>query len=410
MLDPNLVRENPELVKKGMQDRGMDSSLVDVFLKIDEEWRELTAEIEKLRSDKNKLGKEDKDESRGLKEKIRALDDKLKVLEAERSAAFLELPSVPEERVPVGKDESENVVLREEGKKPKFNFEPKDYLELAGDMIDTKRAAKVSGSRFGYIMGDLALLEFGLVKYVFEKLAPYGFTPIVPPVLIKSEPMIGMGKTKFIAEGDAFYIKEDDLYLVGTAEDTIGPLYMDEILDDDILPKRFVGFSSAFRREAGSYGKDTKGILRVHQFDKAEMFSFARPEDSVAENDFLLERQEEIVKGLGLPYQVVHICTGDMGFTATNQFDIEAWIPSENKYRETHSCSNTTDFQSRGLNIKCKAKDGKMQYVHMLNATGIAIGRTLIAIIENYQTKDGRIKVPKVLQSYVGKKEIKRVE
>ena len=405
MLDPNVIRENPDSVKKGLSSRGMDPTLVDGFLRADSTWRELTSKIEGLRARKNKLGKDDQEKARKIKEEARELEAQLKPLEEQREAALLLIPNTPEERVPVGKDESGNVVLREVGKVPKFKFEPKDYLTLAGAGIDIERAGKVSGSRFGYILGDLPLLEFALVRFVFEKLSKHGFVPIVPPVLIKPEPMIGMGKNKFIADGDAFFIEKDNLYLVGTAEDTIGSLYMGETLDEKVLPLRFAGFSTAFRREAGSYGKDTKGILRVHQFDKVEMFSFTKPEDSVRENDFLLKMQEEIMQSLKLPYRVVHIVTGDMGFSASNQFDVETWMPSENKYRETHSCSNTTDFQSRGLGIKYKNGKGG-GYVHTLNATGVAIGRMLIAILENNQNSKGKVAIPKVLQKYVGKKEI----
>ena len=405
MLDPNVIRENPESVKKGLSSRGMDPTLVDGFLRADSTWRELTSKIEGLRARKNKLGKDDQEKARKIKEEARELEAQLKPLEEQREAALLLIPNTPEERVPVGKDESGNVVLRGVGKVPKFKFEPKDYLTLAGAGIDIERAGKVSGSRFGYILGDLPLLEFALVRLVFEKLSKHGFVPIVPPVLIKPEPMIGMGKNKFIADGDAFFIEKDNLYLVGTAEDTIGSLYMGETLDEKVLPLRFAGFSTAFRREAGSYGKDTKGILRVHQFDKVEMFSFTKPEDSVRENDFLLKMQEEIMQSLKLPYRVVHIVTGDMGFSASNQFDVETWMPSENKYRETHSCSNTTDFQSRGLGIKYKNGKGG-GYEHTLNATGVAIGRMLIAILENNQNSKGKVAIPKVLQKYVGKKEI----
>jgi len=407
MLDPNFIRENPDLVKRGVSNRGGDPSLVSQFLEADSTWRELTGKLEGLRAKKNKLGKDDQEEARGIKEEVRELEIQLKSLSERREVLLLEIPNVPEDRVPVGKDESENVVLREVGKIPKFKFEPRDYLNLAGAGIDIERAGKVSGSRFGYILGDLARVEFALVRHVFDKLNKHGFIPIVPPVLIKPEPMIGMGKNKFIADGDAFFIEKDDLYLVGTAEDTIGSMYMGETLDEKVLPLRFVGFSSAFRREAGSYGKDTKGILRVHQFDKVEMFSFTKPEDSVAENDFLLKMQEEIVKSLDLPYRVIHLVTGDMGFSASNQFDVETWIPSEQKYRETHSCSNTKDFQSRGLDIKYKSGKGG-GYVHTLNATGVAIGRMLIAILENNQDSEGRVKIPKVLQKYVGKKEIEK--
>jgi len=407
MLDPNVIRENPDLVRKKVKDKGVDPKLVDQFLTTDEKWRQEVSKVDELRAQKNKLGKDDRDKARKIKEQTKSIEEKLKDLEAQREALLGQLPNLAEDRVPIGKDEEENVVLKEVGKKPDFKFAPRDYLELAGDMIDTERAAKVSGSRFGYILGDLALLEFALIQFVMDKLKPHGFMPIVPPVLIKPEPMRGMGKSKFIDDGDAFYIEKDDLYLVGTAEDSIGSMYMGETLDGRSLPLRYAGFSTAFRREAGSYGKDTKGILRVHQFDKVEMFSFTKPGDSVKENDFLLERQEEIVSALGLPYRVVHICTGDMGFSASNQFDVETWIPSEDKYRETHSCSNTTDFQTRGLGIKYSV-GGETQYAHTLNATAVAIGRTLIAILENYQTADGTVKVPKVLQEYVAKKEIKK--
>lgn len=404
MLDPNIIRENTKAVKDSVKNRGMKSGIVDDFLKLDEEWRRTTTDIEKLRAEKNKLGKDDRKEAVQLKEKEKKLNDALKKLEVERDSALEQIPNLVDDRVPVGKSDDDSEELKTWGNIPEFDFDPKDHMELGKTLgiIDTEKASEVSGSRFSYIFGDLVLLEFALVKYVFEKLASHGFVSIVPPVLIKSHPMKAMGKTKFIEDEDAYYIEKDDLYLVGTAEDTIGPMHMGEKFKKGDLPRRYAGFSTAFRREAGSYGKDTKGILRVHQFDKVEMFSFTKPDSSVAENDFLLERQEEIMQGLELPYRVVRVCTGELGFTATHQYDIETWIPSEDKYRETHSCSNTTDFQSRGLGIKT----GDSEFVHMLNATGLAIGRTLIAIIENYQTKDGKIKIPKVLQDYAGKAEI----
>lgn len=404
MLDPAFVRDNPDRVREGVEKRGMQPSIVDEFLEVDEKWREAVRQFEEVRAEKKQLGKDDRERATELKEREKEASSVLKRLELERDRALERIPNIPEERVPVGKDEGDNKEIRKWGDLPSFGFEPKDYLTIAGPMIDTERAARVSGSRFGYLVGDVALLEFALVKYAFDKLLPYGFIPVVPPVLIKPGPMRAMGKVKFIEDGDAYYIHDDDLYLVGTAEDTLGPMHMGETMTK--LPRRYVGFSTAFRREAGSYGKDTKGILRVHQFDKVEMFSFTDPDESVKENDFLLERQEELVQGLGLPYRVVHISTGDMGFTATNQYDIEVWIPSEKRYRETHSCSNTADFQSRGLGIK----NAKGEYVHMLNATAFAIGRTLIAIIENYQTESGSVKVPEALREYAGKSEIKAPE
>lgn len=403
MLDPNLIREDTKKVKDSVKNRGMKPGIVDVFLKLDEKWRKTTTNIEKLRAEKNKLGKDDREEAARLKSKEKKLNDVLKKLDVERDGALEEIPNLVDDRVPIGKSDDDNEELKTWGDVPEFDFDPKDHMELGGALgiIDTDKAAKISGNRFSYIFGDLVLLEFALVKYVFEKLTPHGFVPVVPPVLIKSGPMKMMGKGKFIDDSDAYYFPEDDLYLVGTAEDTIGPIHMNEKFNKGDLPRRYVGFSTAFRREAGSYGKDTKGIFRRHQFDKVEMFSFTNPEDSVEENDFLLERQEEIMQGLELPYRVVRVCTGEMGFTATNQYDIEVWLPSENKYRESHSCSNTTDFQSRGLGIKT----AEGEYAHMLNATGVAM-RMLVYIIENNQTKDGKIKIPKVLQDYAGKAEI----
>ena len=403
MLDPHFIRENTQEVRHGMQRRGMDAGIVDHFMEADTKWLAVLSDIEKIRAEKNKIGKEDIVKARELKINEKKREEELKKIVKERFELFEKIPNVPESRVPNGSGDENNEELNRWGDLPKFDFVPKDYLELAGGLIDTERAAEVSGTRFSYLLGDVVLLEFALVKYAFDVLVKRGFIPVVPPVLIKTHSMKAMGKTKFIADGDAYHIDTDDLYLVGTAEDTIGPFHSRERFKKGELPKRYAGFSTAFRREAGSYGRDTKGILRVHQFDKVEMFSFVEPDESVTENDFLLSCQEELMRGLELPYRVVHVCAGEMGFTATNQYDIETWIPSENKYRETHSCSNTTDFQSGGLNIR--NSDG--EYVHTLNATAFAIGRTLIAIIENNQTKEGNIRVPKVLRDYVGKEEIK---
>ena len=402
MLDPNFIRENSDLVKEGMKNRGLNHGVVSAFLEADEKWRKLVVKVESLRSEKKKLGKEDQDKSKQLKARTKLIESELKTADEARVSFLDRIANTPERRVPLGGSEDKNVELRTWGKPRKFDFNPRDHVGVAGGLINKEKAAEISGSRFSYILGDLVLLEFAIVKYVFEKLLPHGFIPVIPPVLVKSATMRGMGKTKFIEDKDAYYIAEDDLYLVGTAEDSIGPLHSNEVIQTGDLPKRYVGFSTAFRREAGAYGKDMKGLFRLHQFDKVEMFSFTRPEDSVKENDFLLGLQEEIMQGLEIPYRVVHICTGDMGFTATNQYDVEAWLPSEGKYRESHSCSNTTDFQSRGLNIKLP--DGR--FVHMLNATGAAM-RILVYILENNQTEAGKIKVPRVLQSYVGKKEIR---
>jgi len=296
---------------------------------------------------------------------------------------------------------------------PEWDFEPKDYMALGQNLgiIDTESASKTSGSRFGYLKGGAALMEFALVKLAMETAAKHGFVPVVPPVMVKSEMMKAMGYIdRHEDQDETYFLEKDDLYLVGTSEQAIGPMYAGETFEENELPKRYVAFSTCFRREAGSYGKDTKGILRVHQFDKIEMFSFCAPENSKEEHELILSIEEELIQALKLPYHVLRICTGDLGSPAAAKYDIEVWLPSENKYRETHSTSNCTDFQARRLNVKYKhaTSDKKQEttFVNTLNGTAFAIGRILIAIIENYQQKDGSILVPKVLQDYVGAKKI----
>jgi seryl-tRNA synthetase len=408
MININLIRENPDIVKAGMEKKLADPALIDKFLKIDEEWRGLKKVTDDLRAAQKNLGAESRDEARKIKEEIVANDDKIKVLSEERDFIVSQIPNLPDDDVPVGKDDSENPVFKTVGEPVKFGFVPKDYVDLAGWMIDTDRASKIAGSRFGYIMKDIAELEFALLRFGMDTLIPHGFRLTLPPVMIKSDVYRRVGKGQFIDAGDAFYVSEDDLYLVGSSEHSMAPMYMDETVDVS-KPIRLLGFSTCFRREAGTYGKDTRGILRVHQFNKLEMYSICKPEDSKAEHEFLLARQEELMSKLGIPYRIVRNCTGDMGFGDANQYDIEAWIPSQNKYRETHSCSNTTDYQARGLNItyKVRGDDGKdkNEFVHTLNATAFS-ERPLLAILENFQKEDGRITVPDVLRKYFGKDEI----
>lgn len=402
MLSIQLIRDNPDKVREGLKKRQKDPLLVDRFLTVDERWRKTTTEFDIARAEQKKMGDERKiDEAKKIKLAIRELEGKLATIVAERDQLLNQFPNVPADDVPVGVSEAENVVLREVGTKRQFDFSPKDYLTIAEaiDIIDTQRAAKVAGSRFGYLKGRAALLELALIQFAFEKLIKEGFVPIIPPVIIKEEPFRGMGRLAGDQKEERYYLEKDKTYLVGSAEHTLGPLHMDEMLDVKSLPRRYVGFSTCFRREAGSYGKDTKGILRVHQFDKVEMFSFSVPEKSEEEHKFLLRMQEEMMQALELPYRVVQICTGDMGWTDYKQYDLETWLPGQpdgGVYRETHSCSNTTDFQARG--IHCKTNTG--EYAHMLNATGIAIGRMIIAIIENYQTKKGDFEIPQVLKKY----------
>jgi len=385
MLDIKLIRDHSDKVKEAMKRRGMNGGKVDEFLKLDAEWREVTKNLDEARADLNKAS-EARDAAKGkkLKEKVKLLEAELAALEKSRDALLELFPNIPADDVPQGKGPEDNVVLREIGKKPQFKFEPKDYLTIAEklDVIDVKKAAEVAGTRFGYLKGKAALLEIALIKFAFDRLTKKGFVAVIPPVMIRPEVYKAIGRLAGEQKEERYFLEKDNLYLVGTSEHTILPLHMNETLSDKDLPKRYVGFSTSFRREAGSYGKDTKGILRVHQFDKVEMISFTRPEDSEKEQQFLLECQEELMKDLGLSYRVMQICAGDLGWTDYKQYDIETWLPGEGRYRETHSCSNTTDFQTRGMNTKY-AKEG---YVHALNATALAIGRTIIAIIENYQT------------------------
>lgn len=414
MLDIKFIRENPEKVKIGARKKNIDVD-IEGLLALDEKRRAAVSETENLRAEQNKSGdevallagkeKETKIKSlRAAKEKLKQKEDELEELTRKLDDILYQIPNLPFDDVPAGKDASENKILRTWGEKPGKNFALKDYLTLGEnlDIIDVKRAAKVSGSRFGYLKGGAVALEFALINYVFDILKNEGFIPVVPPVLIGEKAMRGMGYMERAGKDEIYKITDENLYLVGTSEQAVGPMYTDEILDEEKLPLRYAAFSPCFRREAGSYGKDTRGILRVHQFDKVEMFSFCHPSRSREEHDFFLGLEEKNMRGLNLPHRVVQLCAGDLGDPAAATYDIETWIPSENKYRETHSTSNTTDFQTRRLNIRYRDKEsGKIEFVHTVNGTGIAVGRAIIAILENYQTKDGGVKVPEVLRKYV---------
>ena len=407
----NKIRNNPEEIKKGIASKNSDPSLVDKFLEIDAKWRALTAKFDETRAEQKKLGEAKKiAEAKKLKDELKKIEADLNDFDKLRQEILHQMPNLPLPEVIIGKDETKNKVLREVGEKPDIKH-PKDYLAIAENLglIDTERAAKVSGSRFGYLKGELARMEFALVDLAMKTAAQEGFIPIVPPVLINERSMWSMGYLEH-GKDEIYHLPADNLYLVGTSEQSIGPMHADETFSEKYLPRRYISFSTCFRREAGSYGKDTKGILRVHQFDKVEMFSLTKPEDSENEHKLLLSLEEKLMQTLELPYRVLDICSGDLGDPAAAKYDIEAWMPGQNngkgEYRETHSTSNTTDFQSRRLNIKYKNSAGKSEFVHMLNGTAFAIGRILIAIIENYQTEKGTIKVPRVLQPYLGAEEI----
>jgi len=420
MLDIKFIRENPKKVKEGAEKKGIQVD-IDKLLVIDKKRLDALQKLESQRAEQNKITDQvakEKDKTKKkklinkaqkMRNKVNGLEDKLKIVSSIFDSLMRKIPNPPFDEVPVGKDDSDNKVLKKIGDPTKFDFEPKDHLALgeALDIIDTKRAAKISGSRFGILKNEAALMEFALVQYGLSILKKEKFNLVIPPVMLKPEMMDGMG---YVERGldEIYHLEKDDLFLAGTSEQMIGPMHSDEVFERKDLPKRYVGFSACFRREAGSYGKDTKGILRVHQFDKLEMFSFCKPENSSEEHELMLSVEEKLMQGLKLPYQIIDICSGDLGDPAAKKYDIEAWLPGQNKYRETHSTSNCTDFQARRLNIKFRNKEGKLEYVHMLNGTALAIGRIIIAILENYQQKDGSIVIPDVLQKYMGIDKISR--
>jgi seryl-tRNA synthetase len=408
MLDIKYIRQNTKAVKIGAESKGYTVDL-DKLIKLDDERVRLSMERDKLRGKlkvgKKPTGKELKKLGSAKKELQKIEDTYLKV-ESEWKDLMLSIPAVPRDDVKIGKNESENEIIKKVGKIPKFDYKPKSHQDLSKD-IDTDRAAKVSGSRFAYLKVQIAQLELALINYTFDILTKENFIPVFPPVLINRDSMAAMGYLEHGGQNEIYHLKKDDLFLVGTSEQSIGPMHKNEIFFEHELPLRYCAFSTCFRREAGSSGKDTSGILRVHQFDKIEMFSFVLPKDSDKEHEFLLELEERIVYGLGLPYQVTKMVTGDLGMPAARKYDVETWIPSQGKYRETHSTSTCVDFQSRRLNIKYRDDDGNKYFVHTLNGTAVAIGRMIIAIIENYQQKDGSIKLPKILQKYGSPKEIR---
>ncbi len=422
MLDVKFIRENPSLVQKAAKNKGIDIN-IDHVLEIDNKYRELSLSVQKLREEKNqhatsikrKPTEEQLTTGRTIKEKLEKEEHALKAVKDQLQEWLLKIPNLPKSDVKAGKDESENEVVKKYKTPTKFDFSPKDHLDLGEqlDIIDVKRAAKVSGTRFAYLKNEAVLLEFALVQLAMETLVKEGFIPVIPPVLIHQEITNGLGYWQAGGNEDYYLVGEPmegkNFYLVGTAEHAIVPMHRDEVLNKKDLPKRYVAFSSAFRREAGSYGKDTRGILRVHQFDKVEMVSFVAEENDDKEHDYLLSLEEKLFQMLEIPYQVVKMCTGDLGFPSARKYDIEAWMPGQNKYREVTSVSTVTDFQSRRLNIKYvdNSPDGnEKKFVHILNGTAFAIGRTIIAILENYQQKDGSIRIPKVLKKYLGKEKI----
>lgn len=413
MIDIKYIRENKEAVQKASQDKKaiVDSSHI---LGIDTKYRELSEIVQKLREERNKLsagitGKpspEQLQKGQNIKIKLEKEEHALAAVKEELDTELLKIPNPAKPDVKVGKNDTENEVIKTAGEPRKFSFKPLDHLALGEklDIIDMNRASKVSGARFAYLKNEGVLLEFALIQFAIETLSLEGFTPVITPTIIKREVMQGLGYMENGGEEDMFSIDNGQAFLIGTAEQALVPMHKDEVLNSDELPRRYVGFSSAFRKEAGSYGKDTRGILRVHQFDKVEMVSFVKDGDDDREHEYLLNLEEKFFQVLEIPYQVVKMCTGDLGFPAARKYDIEAWIPTQEKYREVTSVSTVTDFQSRRLNIKYQEGEAK-KHCFILNGTAFAVGRTLIAILENYQEEDGSITIPKVLRKYMNNKE-----
>lgn len=424
MQDIKFIIENPGLIKRGAQRKGHKID-VDKIVALYETRNEKLQQVEKLRAQQNQVSKDlpqsaDKEkliaEMSKVKEEIKTLEPEIGALEIEIDQLASLVPNPPLDSVPDG-SEADNKGFKTHGEKPKFDFTPKDHIELGKslDIIDIERGTRASGARFYYLKNEAVLLEFALLQHIVHKLTSKGFSPVIPPVLVKEEAMFATGF--FPADKNEIYHvnpkseenpENDDLYLVGTSEVPLTMLHYTEILDPEKLPIRYCGFSTCFRREAGSYGKDTAGIIRVHQFDKIEMFSFCHPDKSEAEHEMIRETEEEIMQELGFHYQVVNICAGDLGAPAAKKYDIEVWIPTQEKFRELTSCSNCTDFQARRSKIRYKGEKGN-EYLHTLNGTAIAVARTLVAILENYQQKDGSVKIPEILQPYMGgRTEIRR--
>ena len=414
MIDPRLLREEPETVSAALARRGLGADDVQRLVDLDERRRELIAEVDAARAEQrsasSSIGKASEEQRPALieragelKQQVADLEVRLEQTTREYEATFAAVPNLPHPQAPDGV-EGDGVVLREVGQRPAFDHEPRDHVELleAPGAIDLARGAKVSGSRFAYLVGDGALLEFALVRYAMDVAMAHGHVPVIPPVLVREQAMYNTG---FLPtdEQQIFLTRDDDYYLVGTSEVPLAAMHSDEIFDEEQLPRRYVGYSPCFRREAGSHGKDTRGILRVHQFEKVEMFAFTHPDDSEAEHERLLSIEEEIFTGLELHYRVVDIPVGDLGASAARKFDLEAWLPGQDAYREVTSCSNTTDYQARRLKTRMRVSDGDNVLVHTLNGTALAVQRAIIALVEQHQRADGVVVVPERLRSYLGR-------
>lgn len=432
MLDIQFIRDNPNAVKAAVKNKNKDVD-VDKLVQLDDKRREVLTEVEALRKERNDVAASMKGEKpseaqiatgRAVKDRLQAAEAELEPIQQQYIDLMLELPNIPHPDVPIGKTEEENVVERHEGTKPEFDFKPKNHWEIAQakDWIDKERAAKVTGARFAYLKGDMVMLQFAIVQYcmslltnpsIIKKLVEENnlnistkpFVPVIPPMMIKEEVFGAMGRLE--PKDDRFRAgePEDNLWLQGSAEHTIGPMYYQEILEEEQLPIRYIGYATSFRREAGTYGKDTEGIIRMHQFDKCEMETFSTADTGLEEHLLMVAIQEYMMQELGLHYQYVNKCTADIGTPNARGIDIETWLPGQNQYRETHSADFMTDFQTRRMQSRVRRADGKVELMHTNDATALVLSRVPVAILENYQTKEGDVVIPEVLRPFMGGRE-----
>lgn len=417
MLDLKLVQKNPELVKEALKKRGSGLD-IKIFSSLDQKRKELVQEVETLKAERNKASgeiakrKRAGEDASGLIEtmgkvssKVKELDSRLGEIEAEERDWLVSCPNIPNETTPLGESEDDNPVLRHWGDKPQLDFEPKEHWELGAALggLDFERAAKLAGARFAIQMGWAARLERALAAFMLDvQVGEHGHTEVIPPYMVNSASMFGTGQLPKFAE-DSFKLADWDYYLIPTAEVPLTNLYRDEVLKEDMLPLKYCALTPCFRSEAGSYGKDTKGLIRQHQFHKVEMVRFAHPEHSYEDLEEMTANAETILQRLGIHYRVIELCTGDLGFSSAKTYDIEVWLPGQDKYREISSCSNIEDFQARRANIRFQPKDSKKKsFVHTLNGSGLAVGRTFVAVLENFQQADGSLVIPEPLRPYMG--------
>ena len=422
MLDARFVRDNPEEVINALKNRGYDPGVIDDFLKIEEKRRALLLDVERYRQERNALSEEisrmkkegadvtkETEKARSISDAIKTKEETLRELEEKTKDFLLNVPNIPHESVPIGKDETESRELRRWGEPRQFDFEPMNHWDI-GEMlniIDFERASKIAGARFALMIGMGAKLERALMNFMLDLNTSKGYKEVFPPIIVNRESMIGTGQLPKFAQ-ELFIINDPEFYLIPTAEVPVTNIHRGEILKEEDLPIYYTAYTPCFRREAGSYGKDARGLIRQHQFNKVELVKFVRPEDSYDELESLTRDAEDILQRLGLPYRVIALCTGDLGFSASKTYDLEVWLPAQQKYREISSCSNFTDYQARRASIRFR-REGKKgtEFVHTLNGSGLAIGRTLIAVLENYQQKDGSVVIPDVLKPYIGAEVIK---